>query len=69
LDHSGVDPTSHEVPLAQLQMARVLAKEGRKDEAIWQYRDFLALWKDADKDSSTMKAAQAELSAMQTKRL
>jgi DNA-binding winged helix-turn-helix (wHTH) protein/tetratricopeptide (TPR) repeat protein len=69
LDHPGVDPTSQEVPLAQLQMARVLAKEGRKDEAIRRYRDFLALWKDADKDSSTMKAAQAELSAMQSKGL
>jgi DNA-binding winged helix-turn-helix (wHTH) protein/tetratricopeptide (TPR) repeat protein len=64
LDHPGVDPTSHEVPLAQLQMARVLAKEGRKDEAIRQYRMFLTLWKDADKDSLTMKAAQAELSAL-----
>ena len=69
LDHPGVDPTSYEVPLAQLQMARVFAKEGRKDEAIQQYRVFLTLWKDADKDSSILKAAQAELSAMYTKGL
>ncbi len=64
VDHPGVDPTSYEVPLAQLQLARVLAKEGRKDEAVRQYRVFLTVWKDADKDSSTLKAAQAELSAM-----
>jgi predicted negative regulator of RcsB-dependent stress response len=69
LDHPGVDPTSHEVPLAQLQMARVLAKEGRRDEAIRQYRLFLSLWKDADRDSLTMKAARAELSAIQVKGL
>ena len=69
LDHPGVDPTSHEVPLAHLQMARVLTKEGRNDEAIRGYRTFLTLWKDADKDSSTLKAAQAELSALHTKGL
>jgi DNA-binding winged helix-turn-helix (wHTH) protein/tetratricopeptide (TPR) repeat protein len=64
LEHPGVDPTSDEVPLAQLQMARVLAKEGRHDEAIRQYRVFLTLWKDADKESPTLRAAQAELSAL-----
>ena len=69
VDHPGVDPLSTEAPVAQLQLARVLAKEGRKDEAIRQYGVFLTLWKDADKDSSTLKAAQAELSALQTKGL
>ena len=64
VDHPGVDPSSFEVPLAQLQLARVLLKEGRKDDAIKQYRVFLQLWKDADRNSSTLKAAEAELAAI-----
>ncbi len=64
VDHPGVDPISTEAPVAQLQLARVLAKEGRKDDAIKQYRTFLQLWKDADKDSSILKSAEAELAAM-----
>jgi tetratricopeptide (TPR) repeat protein len=69
LDHPGVDPTSYQVPLAQLQIARVLAMEGRKDEATKQYRVFLTSWKDADKDSLTLKAAQTELLALHTRGL
>jgi DNA-binding winged helix-turn-helix (wHTH) protein/tetratricopeptide (TPR) repeat protein len=65
VDHPGVDPISTEATAAQFQLARVLAKEGRRDEAIRQYRVFLTLWKDADKDSSLLRAAQAELAAMQ----
>jgi DNA-binding winged helix-turn-helix (wHTH) protein/tetratricopeptide (TPR) repeat protein len=64
VDHPGLDPTSYEVPLAQLQLARLFVKEGRKDDAIKQYDIFLQLWKDADKDSSILKAAQAELANM-----
>jgi predicted negative regulator of RcsB-dependent stress response len=64
VDHPGVDPISTEAPVAQLQLARVLAKEGRKDDAVKQYRTFLQLWKGADKDSSILKSAEAELSAI-----
>ncbi len=64
VDHPGVDPLSTEAAVARLQLARVLAKEGRKDEATAQYQVFLTLWKDADKDSSILKAAQTELAAI-----
>jgi DNA-binding winged helix-turn-helix (wHTH) protein/tetratricopeptide (TPR) repeat protein len=64
VDHPGVDPLSTEAAVAQLQLARVLAKEGRKDDAVKQYGVFLTLWKNADRDSNTLRAAQAELSAL-----
>ncbi len=64
VDHPGIDPTSYEVPLAQLQLARVFAKEGRKDDAVKQYQVFLQLWKNADKDSSILKSAETELAAI-----
>jgi DNA-binding winged helix-turn-helix (wHTH) protein/tetratricopeptide (TPR) repeat protein len=64
VDHPGVDPLSTEAAVAELQLARVLAREGRKDDAIKQYGVFLTLWKNADRDSATLRAAQAELSAL-----
>ncbi len=64
VDHPGVDPLSTEAAVAQLQLARVLAREGRKDDAIKQYGVFLTLWKNSDRDSATLRAAQTELSAL-----
>jgi len=46
--------------LAHLQMARAEALSGKTEAASTEYQNFLALWRDADPDSSILKQAKAE---------
>lgn len=47
-------------PLAHLGLARALAQDGQTDQALEKYRDFLALWKDADADLPVLQQARSE---------
>jgi tetratricopeptide (TPR) repeat protein len=60
LDHRGIvlsDPTG---ALAQLQLGRAYALAGDKDKSRKAYRDFLALWGDADPNIPVLNQAKAE---------
>jgi eukaryotic-like serine/threonine-protein kinase len=43
-----------------LQLGRALVLAGAKTKAKSAYQDFLALWKDADRDIPVLRQAQAE---------
>lgn len=58
--HSGVEPLSHDYPLAQLGLARADVQAGRIDDARLAYRLLLQIWKDADPDLPRLKEAKAE---------
>jgi eukaryotic-like serine/threonine-protein kinase len=70
LDHSGIVWNCWTGALAQLGVARANALEARTSQgadadrvrirALAAYKDFLALWKDADPDIPVLKQAQAE---------
>jgi serine/threonine protein kinase len=50
--------------LARLGLARAYAKSGDRSEARSAYRDFLALWKDADPDLPFLLQAKAEFASL-----
>jgi len=60
LDHPGIEPLSHDYPLAQLGVARALAAQGKTVEAGFAYKVVLQIWKDADPDLPRLKEAKAE---------
>jgi DNA-binding winged helix-turn-helix (wHTH) protein/tetratricopeptide (TPR) repeat protein len=60
LDHPGIEPLSHNYPLAQLGLARALAQQGKTEEAGLAYKVVLQIWKDADPDLPRLKEAKAE---------
>jgi DNA-binding winged helix-turn-helix (wHTH) protein/tetratricopeptide (TPR) repeat protein len=60
LDHPGVEPLSHNYPLAQLGLARALAQQGKTDQAGFAYKAVLEIWKDADPDLPRLKEAKSE---------
>jgi eukaryotic-like serine/threonine-protein kinase len=60
LDHPGIEPLSHNYPLAQLGLARALAQEGKTVEAGFAYKIVLQIWKDADADLPRLREAKAE---------
>ena len=60
LEHPGIEPLSHNYPLAQLGVARALAQEGKPVEAGFAYKIVLQIWKDADPDLPRFKEAKAE---------
>jgi Tfp pilus assembly protein PilF len=64
-DHRGTEPTSLYWSLAHLQLARTYAKTGDVDKSRGEYREFLALWKDADPDIPILKEAKAEYAKLQ----
>jgi eukaryotic-like serine/threonine-protein kinase len=47
-------------PLAHLGLARAYSQDGQSDKALEKYRDFLALWKDADVDLPILQEARSE---------
>jgi tetratricopeptide (TPR) repeat protein len=51
--------------LARLQLARAYAISGESLKALGSYREFLALWKDADRDTPVLVKASAELAQIQ----
>ena len=65
LDHRGIVLNEPIGALAHLQLGRAYAMEGDISKAKAAYRDFLALWKDADPDISILKEAEAEYAKLQ----
>jgi DNA-binding winged helix-turn-helix (wHTH) protein/tetratricopeptide (TPR) repeat protein len=75
LDHSGIVWNCWTGALAHLGVARANALQARtaqgadadaaRARALTAYRDFLALWKDADPDIPILKAAKAEYAKLQ----
>jgi tetratricopeptide (TPR) repeat protein len=65
LSHPYLEPTSAGLPLAHLQLARILARRGDRYGAIAGYNDFLRAWKNADKEARLLKQAQTELRELQ----
>jgi cytochrome c-type biogenesis protein CcmH/NrfG len=64
IDHRGImigDPVS---VLARYGLARSYALSGDASNARNQYREFLALWKDADPDLPVLQKARAELTKL-----
>jgi len=51
--------------LAHLQLGRGYVQSGNTAKAKATYRDFLALWKDADPDIPILREAKAEYAKMQ----
>ena len=64
LDHPGIEPLSHDYPLAQLGLARALAKQGKPVEAGFAYKIVLQIWKDADPTLPRLQEAKSEYAAL-----
>jgi tetratricopeptide (TPR) repeat protein len=65
LDHRGIVVSDPIGALAHLELGRALAQSGDTVKAESAYRDFLALWKDADPDIPILKQAKAEYAKLQ----
>jgi eukaryotic-like serine/threonine-protein kinase len=65
IDHRGIDPVSIYWPLAHLQLARSYARTGDLDKSRAEYRELLAIWKEADPDIVLLKQAKAEYAKVQ----
>jgi eukaryotic-like serine/threonine-protein kinase len=64
LDHPGIALNEAIAALAHLQLGRAQTVAGDKDKARAAYQDFLALWKDADRDIPILKQAKAEYASL-----
>jgi DNA-binding winged helix-turn-helix (wHTH) protein/tetratricopeptide (TPR) repeat protein len=64
LDHRGIVVIEPIGALAHLGLARAYALKGDAAKARTAYRDFLALWKDADPNIPVLKQAKAEYSKL-----
>jgi eukaryotic-like serine/threonine-protein kinase len=60
LDNPGVVSVGILRPLSHLGVARAYGVTGDKDKSLTQYREFLALWKNADPDLRILHEAKAE---------
>jgi Tfp pilus assembly protein PilF len=65
LDHRGIVINFPLGALAHLGLARAYGMAGDTVKAKSAYRDFLALWKDADPDIPILKQAKAEYAKLQ----
>jgi len=65
LDHRGIVTTDPIGALARLQLARAYAMNGNTGRAQAGYRDFLDLWKDADRQIPVLQQAQREYARLQ----
>jgi predicted Zn-dependent protease len=65
LDHRGIVWNSPIGALADLQLGRAYAMQGDTIKAKAAYKDFLALWKDADPDIPILKQAKQEYAKLQ----
>ena len=65
IDHPGIVLNFVTGALAHLQLGRAQAMSGNKAAARKSYKDFLALWKDADSDLPIYQQAQAEYAKLQ----
>ena len=64
LDHPGVEPFSHHIPLAHLGLARAYAMQGDVAASRAEYQKLLDLWKDADPGMPVKDQAARELAAL-----
>ena len=64
LDHRGAEPFSPVIPLAQLGLARALARTGQGAESRKVYEGLLGAWSGADPDLPALLAARDELAAL-----
>ena len=64
VDNRGVAPASIYWPLSHLGLARAYAVTGESDKSLAQYREFLALWKNADPDLPLLEKAKVEYTAL-----
>jgi tetratricopeptide (TPR) repeat protein len=62
IDHRGQDPISPLYPLARFELARAAAIRGDASQARTLYQEFLADWKDADRDLPAVAEALRVLS-------
>ena len=60
IDHVGMCATSSYCSMARLQLGRARVLSGDNAGARAAYQDFLAIWKDADPETATLKDAKAE---------
>jgi len=60
LDNPGTVPIGILRPLSHLGLARAFAVTGDNDKSLAEYREFLALWKNADRDLRLLHEAKAE---------
>ena len=65
LDHRGIVVSDPIGALANLQLGRAYAISGDTTKAKVAYKNFLALWKDADPDIPILKQAHAEYAKLQ----
>jgi hypothetical protein len=65
LDHSGIVANFVTGTLVHLQIGRAYAMAGDMAKTKAAYRDFFALWKDADPDVPILKEAKAEYAKLQ----
>ena len=65
LDHRGLIQNFPIGALAHLQLGRAYAMSGKPNEAKSAYRDFFALWKEADADVPVLNQARAEYARLQ----
>ena len=65
IDHRGITWNCANGALARLQLGRAYALANDKAKARAAYRDFLALWKDADPDIPILNEAKAEYAKLQ----
>jgi len=65
LDHRGIVVSEPIGALAHLQLGRAYVQSGNTAKAKAAYKDFLALWKDADPDIPILKQAKAEYAKLQ----
>jgi DNA-binding winged helix-turn-helix (wHTH) protein/tetratricopeptide (TPR) repeat protein len=63
--HPGMVLNTPLAALARLQLARAYALSGDSSKALGSYREFLALWKDADRETPVLAKASAEFVRLQ----
>jgi eukaryotic-like serine/threonine-protein kinase len=65
IEHYGVEPTSSDIPLSHLGLARAYALDGDKTGSRNEYQKLFALWKDADPDLPVLLEAHRESARLQ----
>ena len=65
LDHQGVWSSSFLYQISRVQLARAYLVQGDKAKAKTAYQDFLAVWKDADREIPILVEAKAEYAKLQ----
>ena len=60
LANPGIEATAYQLPLAQVELARTLAREGNSRAAAESYANFLAQWKQADPQTPLLQQVRRE---------